>query len=198
MLIPIIIPHEEADHMGDLYVMASDRILSLMKKFEGSARVPWEEWKDSLTFVGDTLPRAPPSYSTHGLVLFVDMVPFFVPGATPGVSFRVYNCGPRVRHTPLGVTGNAGLPYSSSKPFFNHFELQDSETVTDVRYSEDNIIIHTVGAPSSWPSHSSLSRDRRQKEPRKPKSTSCPSDQIHFAQVIVHFIPQRLQKQGIL
>ena len=161
MIIPVILPHEEDDEMGDLYVIASDRILSLTKKFEGSARVPWEEWKGSLTFVGDSLPRTPQSYSTHGLVLFVDMVPFFVTGATPGIAFRVYNCGPKVRHTPFGATGDAGLPYGSSKPFFNHFELQDSETVTEVRYSEDNIVVHTVGALSPFPSDFSLLCDRR-------------------------------------
>lgn len=161
MIIPVILPHEEADEMGDLYVIASDRILSLTKKFEGSARVSWEEWKDSLTFVGDSLPRSPSSYSTHGLVLFVDIVPSATADSTPGIGFRVYNCGPRVRHTPLGVGGDAGLPYGSSEMFFDHWELQDSETVAEIRYSEDNIILLTVNAPSSRLSDFSLLCDRR-------------------------------------
>lgn len=183
MIIPVILPRDEDDEMGDLYVIASDRVLSLTKKFEGSARVPWEEWKDSLTFVGDSLPRFPKYYSTHGLVLFVGTAPSVMTGATPGIGFRVYNCGPRARHTHLGVARDAGLPYGSSKQSFDRWELQASETVTQVRYCEDNIVVHTVSAPFSRPSDFSLLCDRRRKKLRKPKSTSCPSDQMHSAQV---------------
>jgi len=48
------------------------------------------------------------------------------------------------------------MPYGSSKMFVNHWGLQDSETVADVRYSEDDIVAHTAGAPSTRPSDFSL------------------------------------------
>jgi len=155
-------PHEEDDKMAGLHVITSDRICALAKKFEGSTRIPWEEWKGSLTFVGDSLPRSPHTYSMRGLNLFVDMSSFVMTATDPGVAFRVYVCSPRVRHTQSGVAGGAGLQYDSIDLFFDDWKCEDSETVAEVEYSEDNIIIHTVCAPPPPPpaSNFSLLRDR--------------------------------------
>jgi hypothetical protein len=171
VLVPIIFPCEGGDETGDLRVITSDRVCALAKRFEGQARIPWEGWKDSMTFVGHSLPRFPNSYSTRGLILFVDMLPFFMT-VDPGIALRVYNCSPRLRHVPSGVAGDAGLPYDSIELPFDDWQ---SETVAEVEYSEDNILIHTVGGPSSECSDLSLS-DRRSRRLRKPNSTSCPSN----------------------
>ena len=151
MIVPVVFPHEEDDEMADLYIITSDRICALAKKFEGSTRIHWEEWKGSLTFVGDSLPRSPYVYSVRGLNLFVDVSHFVMTDTNLGVAFRVYMCSPRVRHTQSGVAVDAGLKYDSMDLFFDDWEYEDSETVAVVEYSEDNIIIHTVRAspPSS-------------------------------------------------
>lgn len=145
MIIPVTLPREDK-RMADLYVITSDRVCALAEKFKGSARIPWVEWKGSLTFVGGSLPRSPYVYSVRGLNLFVDVTSSVVPDGDPGIALRVYRCSPRVRHTPLGVAGDAGLPYDSIVLSFDDQEYMNSEMAPEINYCEDNIIIHTVGA----------------------------------------------------
>lgn len=170
MVVPVLFPHEGNDDIVKAYVITSDRICALAKKFKGSARVPWEEWKDSLAFVGGLLPNSPDAYCVRGLNLMVDVPPHVISIADPGVTFYVFRCSPKVCHASSGVAGDTGLPFGFMKLSLDDWGDHHSETVAEVAYCEDNVIIHSVCTPSSQSllPHSCATGDRRDKRNQTP------------------------------
>ena len=76
----------------------------------------------------------------------------FIAAGAPGHGFviRLYRCNPRVRHgcQPEAAEDVNGLPYHSLELVFDNLRCQDSGVPEGIEYCEDNIVVHSVGAPS--------------------------------------------------
>ena len=54
VIVPVMLLDEGNSEVINFYIVTSDRICALAEKFGGlSVWIPWEEWEDSLTFVGN-------------------------------------------------------------------------------------------------------------------------------------------------
>ena len=142
-------PVKRNKEVVDLYIINSVRIRALAEKSEGSStRIPWEERKDSLTFVGHRLPRFDDACPLSGLNLFVN-TRFNRTSVDPGFVLRVDRCSPGVRcGCPPEATEDVGIPYGFFEFVFEYLGCQDYERPERVEFCEGSIIVRSASVPS--------------------------------------------------